>query len=106
MSTEDPIMQITTDLVDEVVLTAIALDDVLASLLAHLSTDAFPGQNTTEVLLRMIVGSVVPATRAAGEDSCRTATALVAAIRERVLADLHAAAESATERENRQHRDR
>jgi hypothetical protein len=105
MPTEDPIVHITRDLVEEVMLTALALDDVLGALIAELADDAFPGEDKTVVVLQMIVGSVVPAARAAGEDSCRTATALVAAIRERVLADLHAAAELATERESRQRRD-
>jgi hypothetical protein len=105
MSTEDPIVHITRDLVEEVMLTALALDDVLGSLIAELPDDAFPGEDKTDVVLQMIVGSVVPAARAAGEESCRTATALVAAIRERVLADLHTAAELAMEREKRQHPD-
>lgn len=101
MPTEDPIVKTTQELVDEVILTAVALDNVLGSLLVEVPDGAFPGEDKTDVLLQMIVGSVVPATRAAGEDSCRTATALVAAIRERVLADLHAAAEAATASEGR-----
>ncbi len=106
MPTEDPIVKTTQELVDEVILTAVALDNVLGSLLAEVPDETFPGEDKTEVLLQMIVGSVVPAARAAGEDSCRTATALVAAIRERVLADLHSAAESATAREGRRRRGR
>jgi hypothetical protein len=106
MPTEDPIVKTTQELVDEVILTAVALDNILGSLLADVPDDAFPGEDKTEVLLQMIVGSIVPAARAAGEDNCRTATALVAAMRERMLADLHAAAEAATAREDRQHRGR
>ena len=101
MPTEDPLVKTTQELVDEMILTAVALDNVLGSLLAEVPDDAFPAEDKTDVLLQMIVGSVVPAARAAGEDSCRTATALIAAMRERVLADLHAAAEAATEREGR-----
>jgi len=106
MPTEDPVVKTTQELVDEVILTAVALDNILGSLLADVPDDAFPGEDKTEVLLQMIVGSIVPAARAAGEDNCRTATALVAAMRERMLADLHAAAEAATEREDRQRRGR
>jgi hypothetical protein len=47
----------------------------------------------------MVVGSVHPAARAAGPHDCQIATALVAAIRERVLTDLHTAAELSRERE-------
>lgn len=84
MPTEDPIVQIPHDLVDEVICTAIALDDVLTSLLEQLDADAFGG-GKTEVPLGMTIGSIVPAKRAAGKDSFRAATALVAATREREM---------------------
>jgi hypothetical protein len=46
-------------------------------------------------LLEMVTGSVLPATDSAGERAVREATALVGAIRDRVFADLRAAAELA-----------
>jgi hypothetical protein len=86
-------------LVEEVLRTAMALEDVMVSLLDDLPDGAFPGQDPGLVLLDMIVGSVHPAAVAAGARDTRTATALVVAIRERVLADLRAAATLADERE-------
>jgi hypothetical protein len=79
--------------------TALALEDVISGLLDELPAGAFPGQDPARVLLEMVVGSAHPAAWAAGERDCRIATALVVAVRERVLADLHAAAELARERE-------
>ncbi len=87
----------TRELVEEVLRTAMALEDVVVSLLDDLPDGAFPGEDPGLVLLEMIVGSVHPAAVAAGPRDTHTATALVAAIRERVLADLHAAAALAAE---------
>jgi hypothetical protein len=89
-----------TELVEEVLHTALALEDVITSLLAELPPDAFPGRDDpASVLMEMIVGSVQPAAAAAGVRDCRSAIALVGAIRERVLADLHTAAELAKHRD-------
>jgi DNA-binding response OmpR family regulator len=85
------------ELVMEVLGTALALDRSVFVLMEHLPEDAFPGEDNASVLLEMIVGSVSPAVAAAGEDECRTAIALVASLRERVLADLHTAARLASE---------
>src|SRR5215475_11694331 len=92
-------LETTRDLVEEVLRTAMALEDIVVSLLDDLPDDAFPGEDPGLVLLEMIVGSVHPATLAAGPRDTRTATALVVAIRERVLADLRTAAALAAERE-------
>jgi hypothetical protein len=89
----------TRDLVEEVLRTALALEDVMASLLEDLPDGAFGERDNGLVLLEMVVGSVHPATRAAGARDTRTATALVAAVRERVLADLRTAADLARRRE-------
>jgi hypothetical protein len=93
-------LETTRELVEEVLRTALALEDVMSSLLEELPEGAFPGEDNAHVLLEMVVGSVHPAARAAGNRDCRTATALVGAIRERVLADLRTAAELAKEREH------
>jgi hypothetical protein len=88
------------ELVEEVLRTALALEDVISSLLAELPPAAIPGaEDPARVLLDMIVGSAHPAASAAGARDCRVAIALVAAIRERVLTDLHTAAELARERD-------
>ena len=90
----------TRELVEEVLRTALALEDVMTTLLEEIPAGAFPGQDPGLALLEMVVGSVHPATRAAGLRDCRTATALVGAVRERVIDDLRTAAELAREREN------
>ena len=92
-------LDLTRDLVEEVLRTALALEDVIASLLEDLPDGAFAGEDNGLVLLEMVVGSVHPAVVATGARDTRTATALVAAIRERVLADLRTAAVLARERE-------
>ena len=92
-------LEATRDLVEEVLRTAMALEDVIVSLLEDLPDGAFPGEDPGLVLLEMIVGSAHPAATAAGSRDTHTATALVVAIRERVLADLRAAALLAREHE-------
>jgi hypothetical protein len=93
----DPDLAATRELVEEVLLTAIAIEEVIRSTLAELPEGAIPEDEAAEVLLEMVVGSIRPATRAAGPTELRTATALVAAIRERVLADIHTAADRTRE---------
>jgi hypothetical protein len=82
-------------LIEELLRTAFALHDVLGSLLDDLPEDAFPGEDGAEVLLEMVVGSCLPALTAAGIEECEVATALVGAVRDRVLDDLRRAAELA-----------
>lgn len=91
--------ELTNELVEEVLRTALALEDVLSGLLTELPAGAFEGRDNGQVLLEMIVGSVHPAAAAAGVRDCRSAIALVVAIRERVLADLHTAADLAKDRD-------
>ena len=92
--------ELTHELIEEVLRTALALEGVISSLLEELPPHPFPGRDDPAVvLLQMIVGSVQPAAAAAGVRDCRSAIALVVAIRERVLADLHTASELAKERD-------
>jgi hypothetical protein len=93
-------LETTRALVEEVLRTAMALEDVMVSLLEDLPDGAFPGEDPGLVLLEMMVGSAHSAAVAAGPYDTRTATALVGAIRERVLADLRTAAALAREREH------
>jgi hypothetical protein len=93
-------LELTGELVEEVLRTALALEDVISGLLDELPANAFPGpEDPAAVLMEMIVGSVHPAASVAGVRDCRSAIALVVAIRERVLADLHTAAELSKERD-------
>lgn len=88
-------------LIEELLCTAFALGDLLATLLDDLPEDAFPGEDNAAVLIEMAVGSSRPAISAAGEADCRKAAALVGAVRDRVIDDLRAAAELAGERGSR-----
>jgi hypothetical protein len=82
-------------LIEELLRTGLALTDVLSSLLEDLPEDAFPGENSGAVLIEMVVGTCRPAVEAAGERECWAATALIGAVRDRVLDDLRAAAQLA-----------
>jgi hypothetical protein len=92
-------LETTRVLVEEVLRTALALEDVMVSLLDDLPAGAFPDEDPGLVLLEMVVGSIHPAAVAAGAHECRVATALVGAIRERVIEDLRVAADLALRRE-------
>lgn len=83
------------DLVEELLRTAFILQDLMASLLEEMPEDAFPGEDNAAVLLEMVVGSSDPAIVAAGEPGCRAATALIRAVRDRIIDDLRLAAELA-----------
>jgi len=85
----------TRDLVEELLRTSFALRDVIGSLLEDLPERTPDGRDSALVLLDMVIGSVHPAARAAGHRDCRAATALVGAVRERVLTDLRTAADLA-----------
>jgi hypothetical protein len=80
-------------LIEELLMTALGLGAVLSTLLEDIPEDAFPGEDSAEVLLEMVVGSSRPAAEAAGETRCWEASALIGAVRDRVLDDLRAAAE-------------
>jgi hypothetical protein len=80
-------------LIEELLRTALALGGVLSSLLEELPEGAFPGEENAAVLIEMVVGTCRPVVEAAGEPDCWAATALIGAVRDRVLDDLRAAAE-------------
>jgi hypothetical protein len=82
-------------LIEDLLRTSLALSGVLVSLLEELPEHAFPGEDNAAVLIEMVVGSCRPALEAAGEPECRAATALIGAVRDRVLDDLRAAAQLA-----------
>lgn len=86
-------------LIVELLRTGLSLVDLLSSLLEDLPDDAFPGEENGEVLIEMVAGSCAPVFAAAGPAQCEATVALLGAIRDRVLADLSAAAELARERE-------
>ena len=81
------------DLVTELLRTSLTLQDLFVNLVEEIPEDAFPGEDPGEVLLEMISGSACEAARAAGDDKCREAAALIGAIRDRVVDHLRRAAE-------------
>ncbi len=86
-------LAVTRELVEEILRTGFALTDLLGSLLEDLPAEAVPGEDNATVLLEMVTGTCLPVVSAAGEHDTRAATALVGAIRDKVIADLRRAAE-------------
>jgi hypothetical protein len=82
-------------LIEELLRAGLVLTDLIASLIEDLPEDAFAGEDNAAVLVEMVAGSSLPAVEAAGEEACWAATALIGAVRDRVLDDLRAAAELA-----------
>jgi len=87
------------DLIEELLRTALWLFDVTSSLLDELPEDAFPDEDPAVVMVEMLAGSCRPAIEAAGEEGCRTAIELAAAIRENIRNDLRAAARLGREKQ-------
>ncbi len=71
------------------------LIDLVDRLLESLPEDAFPGENHTEVVLEMLIGTIRPVAEGAGEQSVRSAAALLADSSSRTIADLERAGELA-----------
>jgi hypothetical protein len=86
-------------LIEELLRTAFSLGSVYAPLLADLPEDAFPGEDPGAVLIEMLAGSSLGAAQMVDEADWESATALVKAVRESVLADLRVAAELAKQGE-------
>lgn len=82
-------------LTEELLRTALSLSGAYLSLLEALPEHVFPGEDPAAVLIEMLAGSSRPAVDAAGEADCRAATALMGAVRERILDDLRTAARMA-----------
>jgi hypothetical protein len=79
-------------LIEELLRTAFSIGGAFVSLLESLPEDAFAGEDQAAVLIEMMAGSSRPAVEAAGAADCQTATALIGAVRDRILDDLRTAA--------------
>ncbi|HWI94571.1 MAG TPA: hypothetical protein VNS60_00730, partial [Solirubrobacterales bacterium] len=75
-------------LIEEMLRTALWLFDISTSLLEDLPDDAFPGEDSAQVMVEMLTGSCRPSIDAAGVDGCQVATELMVSIRENVLSDM------------------
>ena len=80
-------------LVEELLRASFSVGDVLASLIEDVPEDAFPGEDSSAVLLEMVVNTCRPALEAAGEQECWVAAELIGVVRDRVFEDLRAAIE-------------
>jgi hypothetical protein len=86
-------------LIEELLRASLALGGTLASLLEVLPEGTFPGEDGAAALVELVLGDSLPAIVAGGERDRWAATALIGALRERVLDDLRLAADlSASER--------
>jgi hypothetical protein len=85
--------------VEEALRVGVAWMDLVTGLLEDLPDGKFPGEDSAEVLLQMLAGSIRPAADAAGARTLRQATALLGAASDRVLTDLRAAAARAARNE-------
>jgi hypothetical protein len=83
-------------LITELVGTGLSIAGAFRVLLEELPEDAFPGEDGGQVLLGMAAGSCAPVVQAAGEALCNDAIGLVAAIGDRFLDELRAAAAAAS----------
>lgn len=84
---------------EELLHTGLGLVDLVEDLIDALPEDAYPGEDTGEVVLEMLGGSIRPAIAAAGPRALLDATALLGAVRDRTRADLERAMTIARERE-------
>ena len=84
-------------LTEQALRTGMMLSRLVGDLLDELPEDAFAGEDQVEVLFEMLIGTIAPVAAAAGIEQVRATTALLGAMSDRVLADLHAAMRLAEE---------
>jgi hypothetical protein len=84
-------------LTEQALRTGMMLSRLVGDLLDELPEDAFAGEDQVEVLFEMLIGTIAPVAAAAGPAQVHATTALLGAMSDRVLADLHAAMRLAEE---------
>ncbi|HWF75226.1 MAG TPA: hypothetical protein VG186_17905 [Solirubrobacteraceae bacterium] len=87
------------DFVTEVLRTGLMLTDLVTDLIEGMPEDAYPGESCAAVVIEMLIGSLRPVLDAAGEESVRSAIALLTAAQDRTLADMRRAVELSARRE-------
>lgn len=98
MSATTPIPYADVHALTEAVLRAgVMLGDLLGNLLEELPEDAFAGECRVDVLLEMMTGTIAPVADAAGAATVHDATALLGAVCDRVLGDLRASLDLASD---------
>jgi hypothetical protein len=97
--TED-VADATRDLVHELLRSGLILSDTIGSLIDSVPDGAYPGEDPAEVVVEMAIGSCMPTVRAAGVRETHRTTALIGAVRDRLIDDLKEAARLAAKRES------
>ena len=87
-------------LTEQALRTGMMLSRLVGDLLDELPHDAFAGEDQVEILFEMLIGTIAPVAAAAGCAQVRATTALLGAMSDRVLADLHAAMRLAEEEDD------
>ena len=70
--------------------TVVAVDFVLRTLM-ELPADALPGEDRAEAIRELLTASACREVEAVGAEACRSTTALVRAVVDRIADDVHAA---------------
>lgn len=90
MTMADPrIRAASQELIEELMASVIAVDYVLTTLMA-VPEEVLPGENRAEAIREMLSSSACREVEAVGEEACRTAIALVAAVIDRIADDARA----------------
>jgi len=82
------------ELIEGLVGAVVAVDFVLQTLM-KLPADALAGDDRTEAIRELLTASACRDVEAVGEEACRTATALIETVIDRIADDAHAAAQLA-----------
>jgi len=91
VTTPDPgVRAAAQELVEELMGAVVAVDFVLVTLM-ELPEDALPGENRAEAIRELLTASACRTVRSVGEEGCRAATALIAAVVDRMADEAHAA---------------
>jgi hypothetical protein len=80
------------ELIEELMGAVVALDFVLRTLM-DLPANALPGENKSEAIRKLLTASACREVEAVGEEACRTASALIQAVVDRIANEVHATAE-------------
>jgi hypothetical protein len=82
------------ELIEGLMGAVVAVDFVLGTLM-NLPADVFPGEDRTEAIRELLTASACRDVEVVGEEACRTATALIEAVIDRVADDARVAAQVA-----------
>jgi len=82
------------ELIEELMGSVVTLNFVLETLI-DLPTGALPGEDMSEAIRELLIASACREVAGVGEEACRSATALIQTVVDRIASDVGAAAELA-----------